>query len=174
MNCESWPSCNSALLSFIIPNRFRFVNESGSFFREIHFAPAARRWLALPFSGAPGPSRPTNAALFSASGHGLVIIPFSRSDATALCKPGCAGLVPGLGIDFLPYVKTRRFVFPQMGPEKGGELPGKGQRVWKFSGGRGNVSIKIYFYRLFSIFSFSVLIQYLLIHCSICIVLLSA
>ncbi len=132
MNCESWPSCNSALLSFIIPNRFRFVNESGSFFREIHFAPAARRWLALPFSGAPGPSRPTNAALFSASGHGLVIIPFSRSDATALCKPGCAGLVPDLGIDFLPYVKTRRFVFPQMQPESRGKLPGTGQRRGKF------------------------------------------
>ncbi len=132
MNCESWPSCNSALLSFIIPNRFRFVNESGSFFREIHFAPAARRWLALPFSGAPGSSRPTNAALFSASGRGSVFIPFSRSGATALCKPGCAGLVPDLGIDFLPYVKTRRFVFPQMQPESRGKLPGTGQQQGKF------------------------------------------
>ena len=67
----------------------------------------------------------------------LVLLILSRCAATAIYKPGCAGLVPGLGIDFLPYMKTRRFVFPQMGPEKGGELPGKGQRIWKFSGGGG-------------------------------------
>ena len=126
--------------------------------REINFASVGRYFLKIDFPG----------------NLSLVLLILSRCAATALYKPGCAGLVPGLGIDFLPYMKTRRFVFPQMGPEKGGELPGRGQRIWKFSGGRGNVSIKIYFYRLFSIFSFSVLIQYLLIHCSICIVLLSA
>ena len=126
--------------------------------REINFASVGRYFLKIDFPG----------------NLSLVLLILSRFAATAIYKPGCAGLVPGLGIDFLPYMKTRRFVFPQMGPEKGGELPGRGQRIWKFSGGRGNVSIKIYFYRLFSIFSFSVLIQYLLIHCSICIVLLSA
>ena len=138
----------------------------------------ALRMQNLPLSGAPGrralPMRHYFLKIDFPGNLSLVLLILSRCAATALYKPGCAGLVPGLGIDFLPYVKTRRFVFPQMGPEKGGELPGRGQRIWKFSGGRGNVSIKIYFYRLFSIFSFSVLIQYLLIHCSICIVLLSA
>ena len=101
--------------------------------RAVHFSEKSilrlRRAVGLL---CPSASRPTDAASFSASGHGLVIIPFSRSDATALCKPGCAGLVPDLGIDFLPYVKTRRFVFPQMQPESRGKLPGTGQRRGKF------------------------------------------